>query len=81
MRIALLALGLALVVLTPLPGPGGFSVTSRAEALPSEALIRQCRRAVFRKYARRNFRGRRVLPAEFVIRNVDACVANRGRVI
>jgi hypothetical protein len=81
MRTALFALGLALVLLTPLPDPSGLSIVQRAEALPSEALMLKCRKAVFRKYARRNNRGRRVLPAHFVIRNVDACVANGGRVI
>jgi hypothetical protein len=65
----------------PLPNPAGLSFIAQAQAVPSDALVRQCRRAVFRKYGRRNAQGKRLLSATFATSMTDACVARGGRVL
>ncbi len=60
------------------------SVFPQAQAQTRDALILKCRKAVFRKYGRRvtHVGGSRMLELhkDFVVRQVDMCVANGGRV-
>jgi hypothetical protein len=76
------AVCLAFVVLLPSTPPSGLPLVTEAKA--SDALVRKCRKAVFKKYGQRKVKsGRKVrsLPNKFAIGAVDACVANGGRVI
>ena len=78
----LLALCVAWVLL--LPSMDTLSFIGKAAAESQEALYSKCRKAVFRKYGRREIRdGRRklVMLTRVVTTAVDQCVANGGRVI
>jgi hypothetical protein len=62
----------------------GPSIMPQAAAHTRDAMALKCRKAVFRAYGHRKVEadGRRVrtLNRDFVVRQVDACVANGGRV-
>jgi hypothetical protein len=77
MRAILIAACVAFLLVAPAPGFVEMSV-ARAEA--SGALLLKCRKAVFRKYGRRTGAGQRLLPKNFVVQQVDLCVANGGQV-
>ena len=79
MRALLIGAGLTVLLLAPYPDVVAGS-TARAETRASEALLLKCRKAVFRKYGWRVGEGRLGLPREFVVRQVDLCVANGGRI-
>jgi hypothetical protein len=79
MRALPLAGGLALFLLLPSTGP--MSLTGQAAAQASDALVLKCRKAVFRKYGHSGKDpNKRYLKKDFVVREVDRCVANGGRV-
>lgn len=84
MRKVSIALCTALVLFLDLP-PGGLFIPTAAMAQSRDALVLKCRKAVFRKYGwrRTSSDGRRVrtLPKNFVVNQVDHCVANGGRPI
>jgi hypothetical protein len=55
----------------------------QAAAQASDALIQKCRKAVFRKYGRREVKGERrvrVMRTHLASGLIDQCVANGGRV-
>ena len=80
MRALPLALGLALFLLLPSTGP--MSLTRQAAAQTSEALVLKCRKAVFRRYGHSGADpSKRYLKKDFVMREVDRCVANGGRIL
>jgi hypothetical protein len=84
MRFLPLPLCLTLFLFIPSLDPAGVSAVGRAAAQASDDLVAKCRKAVFRKYGRRETRdGRRklVMTSRQVISAVDQCVANGGRVI
>jgi hypothetical protein len=74
---------LALALLASAGAPVGFSLVAQAQAQSgNEALWRQCRKAVFKKYGTRrpDRPGKVYLSSCDAIRYTDACVANGGRV-
>jgi hypothetical protein len=78
------ALCFVFVVSLPAPSPRGFSIGAEAQAHANNALVRKCRKAVFKRYGQRRIEsGRRVvsISTKFSISAVDACVANGSRVI
>jgi hypothetical protein len=82
--VSVLALTLVFTVLLPSQSPQGVSVIAQVQAHSRDALVRKCRKAVFRQYGQRRIRhGRKVrsLNNKFSIGAVDSCVANGGRVI
>lgn len=85
MKGGLMAAVVTLVLFLPSAAPRGLALVAVAEAQASEALVLKCRKAVFRKYGHRQVRsdGRRVrtLRKNFVLNQVDNCVANGGRVL
>jgi hypothetical protein len=84
MRILLAATSLAFVLHLLPPTQVGSMGVPQAYAAHNEALYRSCRKTVFRVYGHREVRadGRHVrkLKKNFVVRQVDHCVANGGRV-
>jgi hypothetical protein len=74
----------AFVLFLPILVPDLLSMMPQAEAAASDAMLLKCRKAVFRAYGQRQVQadGRRVrtLNKDFVVRQVDQCVANGGRV-
>ena len=80
MRALPLALGLVLFLLLPSTVP--MSQTGQAAAQASDALILKCRKAVFRRYGHSGMHPRkRYLKTDLVVREVDRCVANGGRIL
>ena len=74
---------LALVLVASAEMPLGVSLVTQAQAQSgNEALWRQCRKAVFKKYGTRrpDRPGKVYLSSRDAIRYTDACVANGGRV-
>lgn len=84
MKAVLAVATFALVMSSTLPTDRGLSIMPQAQAAASDAMIAKCRKAVFRAYGHRQVRadGRRVrtLNKNFVVRQVDDCVANGGRI-
>jgi hypothetical protein len=79
--LSLIALCLGFVLWMPSTPQGLPGIT---EAQAGSPLYRKCRKAVFDKYGQRKVKsGRpvRSLPSRFVQGQVDACVANGGRVV
>ena len=79
----LIALCFGFVLWLPSSVPQGVTGIAEAQAGSRNALYRKCRKAVFDKYGQRKVKsGRpvRSLPSKFVQGQVDACVANGGRV-
>ncbi len=85
MRRWLMTSSLMFLLFLPSSMPERFSAISAANAQSQDALVLKCRKAVFRKYGQRRIQadGRKVrsLPKNFVLRAVDSCVANGGRVL
>ena len=79
MRGILIALGVASALFVPSPDP---LVPSAAQAAvrASDDLLLKCRRSVFRRYGYRGPGGLLYLNKDFVVRQVDRCVASGGRV-
>jgi hypothetical protein len=90
MRTLLIAFSLGFLLLLPAPDLVGvsFVAPALAQSRPQpntpawEAMWRQCRRAVFRKYGRRapERPGKILMEATEAVRLTDACMANGGRV-
>ncbi len=75
-----LALGLVLFLLLPSTGP--MSLTRQAAAQASEALVLKCRKAVFRRYGHSGTDpSKRYMKMDLMLREVDRCVANGGRIL
>jgi len=73
-------LGLVLFLLLPSTVP--MSQTGQAAAQASDALILKCRKAVFRRYGHSGADpSKRYLKMDLVLREVDRCVANGGRIL
>jgi hypothetical protein len=82
MRMLPLAVCLTLLLFLPAPSPLGVSFIRLATAQAPDALILKCRKAVFRKYGRAGTDPKkRYVKKNFVVQEVDRCVANGGRVI
>ena len=80
MRTLPLALDLALLLLLPSTGP--MPLTRQAAAQASEALVLKCRKAVFRRYGHSGTDpSKRYLKTDLLVREVDRCVANGGRIL
>jgi hypothetical protein len=83
MKTMIAGVTLALALLASFESPVGVSLVTQAEAQSgNEALWRQCRKAVFKKYGTRrpDRPGKVYLSSRDAIRYTDACVANGGRV-
>ena len=84
MRSVFIGFGLLFTLLLIAPATAGQSTGLRLTAQASDALVLKCRRDVFHKYGHchQYADGKRVrrLPRDFVMRQVDHCVANGGRV-
>jgi hypothetical protein len=77
-------LTLVFVALLPPATTHEFSIVPQAQAHANDALVRKCRKAMFKRYGQRETRsGRRVrsISTKFSIAAVDACVANGGRLM
>jgi hypothetical protein len=83
MRLLPTALCLPLLLLLA-SHPSRPSLVQPAAAETQDALLQKCRKAVFRKYGRREMKDERrmlVMSNRQLISAVDQCVANGGRVM
>ncbi|MET0629962.1 MAG: hypothetical protein ABWY92_03795 [Xanthobacteraceae bacterium] len=83
MRLLPTALCLPLLLLFP-SNPSRPFLVQPAAAETQDALLQKCRKAVFRKYGRREMKDERrmlVMSNRQLISAVDQCVANGGRVM
>ena len=83
MRLLPTALCLPLLLLLP-SNPSRLSLVQQVAAETQDALLQKCRKAVFRKYGRREMKDERrmlVMSNRQLISAVDQCVANGGRVM
>jgi hypothetical protein len=83
MKAMIAGVTLALALFASFEVPLGVSLVTQAQAQSgNDALWRQCRKAVFKKYGHRrpDKPGKVYLSSRDAIRYTDACVANGGRV-
>jgi|GraSoiStandDraft_46_1057282.scaffolds.fasta_scaffold594007_2 hypothetical protein len=84
MKFVMAAIVFAVMLVASSDTPFGFATVTQTQAQSfNEALFRQCRKAVFRKYGYYRAdgkKGRRYMSARDAIRFTDICVANGGRV-